>query len=120
MAKILIIDDASDIREALEIILSDHEITTHLSGKNALNALCDTQFDLVITDILMPDTDGFDVIKFIQQMANPPKVIAMSGGGVTLSSQQALDIVKENVSVLLEKPFSKDTLQAVVNDVLSA
>jgi len=120
MAKILIIDDAKDIQDAVAVILEGcgHDITSCNSGGAALNALKETKFDLVITDILMPDTDGFDIINFVSSMENSPSIIAMSGGGVTLSSDQALETVENNVDALLKKPFSKNVLTLAVENVL--
>ena len=76
-------------------------------------------FDLVITDILMPEMDGTEVIiKSKKSHPNLP-IIAISAGGHGVSASQALELASQKADAVLEKPFSKDELLDKVNELLA-
>jgi CheY-like chemotaxis protein len=81
MACILVIDDerniASLIQEALEMF--GHRVQVALNGREGIDKFDRAPFDLVITDILMPEIDGNRVLEHVRQTAGPVPVIGMSG-----------------------------------------
>lgn len=80
MARILVIDDEPEIVTMLEIALGDiHTVHCANSGRNGMKLLKEHPFDLVITDIFMPEVDGFEIIMHVNTMRPRPRVIAMSG-----------------------------------------
>ncbi len=72
MAKVLAVDDSQSIRQMVELTLDDedHEVTTAQDGLEALNMAKEEQFDVVITDINMPNMDGFELIKNLRGLDN--------------------------------------------------
>lgn len=120
MARILIIDDMAPIRESINIILSDqgHEIDEAEDGKKGLKKLHNGDYDLVITDILMPEKDGTEILMKIRSEGLSTPVIAMSGGGNLISEDYALEMAKNYANAVLKKPFSRDKLRSIVDDLL--
>ena len=117
---ILLVDDVKDLADVLADVLKlqDYNVTVSYSGKKAFEVLeQDSSVSLVITDIIMPDIDGIDLIDHIK--ANHPDlpIIAMSGGGVSLQSGEVLQIVESKVTKFFEKPVCLDTLVKTVDEI---
>ena len=108
---ILIVDDAPDVCTLLAHWLRAHHTACVHSGADALTALTLLHFDLVITDIHMPDVTGLDVIRRVKESQPWVKVLAISGGSRYLSAaagaNQASDIGADGVIL---KPFDEDRL----------
>lgn len=118
MAKILIIDDEAAMRRLMRHILADggHEIIEAGDGRQALKLFDCDRPDLVIVDILMPGTDGIEVIRKILRLQPDLGIIAISGGG-TVTPDFYLDLAsKFGARRYLEKPFSA----AALNDAVTA
>ncbi|MDR3578494.1 MAG: response regulator [Oryzomonas sp.] len=94
MARILLIDDEPQIVTTLSTFLGreGHVVVSAGDGKEGLKILTGSCFDIVITDIIMPECDGFEVLMSIEKMPNRPKIIAMSGGSSYLVQEYLLDI----------------------------
>jgi CheY-like chemotaxis protein len=122
MARILLIDDEQMIRDLLAHVLikAGHEVRTAGDGSAACKLCRILDFDLVITDIIMPDVDGIELIQEMKQHYPQMKIIAMSGGG-RCSPQDYLEIAGAlGVSSTLAKPFTNQVFLATVEKVLSA
>ncbi len=122
MAEILVVDDVENIRMAIKFALEsqNHTVAMAENGEEAIEILKQIPFDLVITDILMPHSDGIDLIRYIKDNSEKSiPVIAISGGGHTASYQEVLAVAKTYVSTVLEKPFSKDLLLQSVDALLN-
>lgn len=108
---ILIADDAPDVCTLLSHWLRAHHTACVHSGADALTALTLLHFDLVITDIHMPDVSGLEVIRQLKQSQPWVKVLAISGGSRYLSAaagaDQAADIGADGVIL---KPFNEERL----------
>ena len=120
MQKILIIDDNKDFAELLETIFHSNGYETFVTydGLQAIDHLKENNsYDLIITDIIMPNNDGFDVINYAKANTNA-KIIAISGGGILLSAQSAVDAITEQVDACLEKPIKMAKLLECVQDTL--
>lgn len=118
MAKILVVDDEVGIRELLSDILSDEGYTV-LSAENAEAArvyMAKEEFDLVMLDIWMPDTDGISLLKEwgSKKMLHCP-VIMMSGHG---SIETAIEATKFGALDFLEKPIPMQRLLQCVRHAL--
>ena len=117
MADILLIDDMAGVRRAVVSMLTraGHKVTAAETGDQGLELLNSRQFDLVITDMLMPGVDGADVLTHVSGMKRRPRVIAISGGGAGLSAESALRLARIKADAFLEKPFESEALLAVVD-----
>ncbi len=120
MAKVLLIDDEADLLVPMEMALSeaDHEVTALADGAEALGRVDIADFDLVITDIVMPRVDGLEALRVLRHSNPDLKVIAMSGGGLIdsafhLRMAEGLGAVRT-----LTKPFPLKTLVQAVEDLL--
>ena len=121
MARILVVDDETGIITVLkEMLLRLHyEVLTAASGSEALDKLTLGGVDLVVTDIVMPDVDGLELISKIQSLYPHLKVIAISGGGAQEGPEGYLRDAKELGAVrCLTKPFMLKELAALVKELL--
>jgi CheY-like chemotaxis protein len=123
MARILLIEDDRQVRQVLEgfLTMGGHEVHVAENGKIAKIAIQEdgVAFDLVITDMVMPETDGFEVITFLRSLPAPPRIIAISGGGIYLDEDLLLRIAdRMNVNAVLHKPVTYDSFMSTVTDVL--
>jgi CheY-like chemotaxis protein len=122
MARILVIDDEEQIRQVLcrALALRGHEVVEASDGKEALRLQRTAPVKLVITDILMPEKDGIEVIRALRDEAPGLRIIAMSGGG-RFRQTEALHIAKPlGAFATLRKPFELDAMLAVVDQALAA
>ncbi len=110
--KILLIEDMKGVRDSLEVILSiqGYDVEFANDGREGLDKAKASQYDLIITDILMPELDGTEVIIQLRASGNKTPVLAISAGGDGVSASQALTIAQEKADAVLEKPFSKEVL----------
>ncbi len=120
MAEILVVEDMAGVRQAISSMLkrAGHVVTLTQDGGQGVAALRSRSFDLVITDMLMPGSDGMEVLTQISAMPNHPPVIAISGGGAGVSAETALAAAKLHANAFLQKPFERTELLAAVNQVL--
>ncbi|MDH3629247.1 MAG: response regulator [Acidobacteriota bacterium] len=114
---ILVIDDEEPILELLRDILTDggHTVVTALSGREALVALKDELFDLVFTDVGMPDMTGWDVCRHVHDMRPSLPVVLITGWGSSVTSQETDEA---GVAAVIGKPFQVDELLAKTEKIL--
>lgn len=124
MANILVIDDQEDVRELVEMYLTtdNHRVSVAHDGRSALHLLENTiRFDLIITDIVMPNKDGIELITDLLKADSHIPIIAMSGGRRSLTSEFNLSSAEMlGVAATLKKPFSQVVLRQAVNKALSS
>ena len=122
---VLIVDDNEFIRASIVKYLENHRLNVQgtKSADEAINYLRQNHCDLVITDILMPGKDGFELVDTIRQsdetFSNIP-IIAISGGGKTVDAESALSVLEEKVDFLLKKPFGKSTLLETISTIFES
>ncbi|PNQ72731.1 sigma-54-dependent Fis family transcriptional regulator [Hanstruepera neustonica] len=111
---ILIVDDDVNILELLHRHLQSwhYHVFKAISVKEAVSILRDTQIDLLITDLKMPEVDGFELIKFVSE--HYPKLPKLVVTGYP-SIQDSLAAIKSGVVEYLTKPFTKDELKAAID-----
>ncbi|RUM89892.1 MAG: sigma-54-dependent Fis family transcriptional regulator [Thermodesulfatator sp.] len=109
MAKILIVDDEKKIRHILAIMLArkGHDISQAGNGKDALELLEQNAFDVVISDIRMPEMDGFQLLENIRNMEIPVPVIVITAFGTI---ESAVEAMKKGAVDYITKPFEEDRI----------
>jgi DNA-binding NtrC family response regulator len=114
---ILVLDDDLSVTDSIRLLLSDagYEVQTAHRVKQALAIFAGRQFDLVITDLCLPDGTGIDVITHVKSEAPETEVILMTGHG---SLDVTIEAIKRGAYYYLEKPFMPDTLQTLINRAL--
>lgn len=113
MKRILIVDDEPNIRDSLRIILSKrgYDVETAYDGINALEKFKLSHFDVVITDIVMPQEDGMGLIMQIQRLNVKVRLITMSGGGKYTDPVIYLNMSKAlGVDYTFTKPIDNELL----------
>ena len=114
MARILVIDDQEPIRSLLRIILegAGHEVLEASNGRLGLELYRERSADLIITDIVMPEMDGLELLLELTRKFLNVKVIAISGG---LASGGALDVAKLlGARHTFKKPLDMEQLLSAV------
>ena len=120
MARILLVDDEAIVLRALAEVLAldHHDVTTASNGNSALAALAREAFDVVITDVVMPDKEGLETIIAMRKLKPALPIIAMSGGGRGNAADYLDLAAKLGARKTLAKPFSTQVLLDAVSDVL--
>ena len=116
---ILVVDDEPGIRELLGMMLESagHSVSSAEDGIQAPKMMASQKFDIVITDLLMPERDGLEFITETRKKYPAVKIIAMSGGG-HIARDSYLRIAKNfGAHFLLEKPFSQSGVLGAIEAV---
>lgn len=119
MSRILLIDDMPAVRSALSAVLrkGGHDVVEVEDGRDGIERTLNEEFDVVITDIMMPASDGTDVVMALKARAGSPPVIAMSGGGAGIPADTALAVANRLADVSLKKPFENEELLAAIGSL---
>jgi CheY-like chemotaxis protein len=119
---ILIVDDEESIRLLVQhwLAAAGHTVVSAGDGKEARDAVRRQQFDLVITDVLMPDVDGLDLIGELKKAQPATRVLAISGGGRYVDGGDCLKMARGlGAHSAVTKPFSWEQLQAGMEQALA-
>ena len=119
MAKILVVDDNPDVLNLIANILesNDYEVKTASSGASAIRELESNDYDMVLTDLMMPDVDGMQVLENAILKIPKTMCIILTGHGTIKSSvvkplKKALLIISQNLFrpvsflLLLRRPLN--------------
>jgi CheY-like chemotaxis protein len=123
---ILVVDDDQDMLNLVEFFLrdiADHVVCVN-SGKEALDRLQTESYDLVISDIIMPEMSGIDLARAIKKGHPELQILACSEGGTSEARDLVAGIilnkaVEFGASFALKKPFSKKRFTEVVTNMLA-
>ena len=115
MKKILVIDDDEIFLDMIACVLREagYEVIALQDSLNISTVMHNDDFALIITDIIMPDFDGLDIIGSIKEFSSVP-IIAVSGRQESLEQAIAM-----GVSRALDKPVNSEQLLAAVKELLS-
>jgi len=113
--KILVIDDERSIRNTLKEILEyeNYKVETVESGKQGLDLLEKTDFDLVFCDIKMPEMDGIEVLKEIEKQKPETPVIMISGHG---NIETAVESIKYGAYDFIQKPLDLNRILVTIKN----
>jgi CheY-like chemotaxis protein len=116
---ILIAEDDADLRETLRRALTalDFEVALATDGSDALRQIELRPPSVLITDIYMPHTDGFELINSLRTNVSPVPIIAISGREFP-SYDPLLSARRVGVEVVLEKPFKLSALLVAIHKIL--
>lgn len=109
MAKILVVDNDREILRSLEILFSNegYEVVTAPMGRNALSLISEKDFDVIFTDLALPDMSGFDILAQSRKLHPPPQVIVITG---TPTIETAVEAVKLGAHDYIRKPLLPDKM----------
>lgn len=122
MASILVIDDNPEFRDILRSHLeaNGHRTLLASDGEQGLALLERETVDIVLTDILMPQRDGVEVLREAKRRWPGLPVIAISGGGWIKATELLGMAEKLGADQVLQKPVRRDDLIRAVDDALAA
>jgi two-component system, OmpR family, response regulator len=115
--RVLVIDDDTDIRDFCGMVLADSGYATVLAGDGGegLEAIERGGFDVVVTDLVMPGTEGMEFIREIHKRFPGMGIVCMSGD---IHSSAYLKLASAlGASIALLKPFGSEELLAAVKSV---
>lgn len=120
MARILIIDDESQIRSMLRLMLErvGYEVLEAADGMEGIRQYRDNPADLIITDLIMPNKDGIGMIIELKKEFPKVKIIAMSGGGVNRPEGYLDGAKKLGAERTLTKPIDREEMLSAVKETL--
>lgn len=122
MARLLLIDDDPALLSLLRRTLerAGYEVVTAPNGREGLQRLTTGPFDLLITDIVMPEMEGLELILKLRQSHPALRIIAISGGG-QLRPASYLNLARlSGAMTVLAKPFELEELLAAVQKLLNS
>ena len=112
--RVLIVDDEEEFVQSLSerLTIRDFDVTTSLSGEDALKKLKGYNFDLVILDVAMPGMDGVEVLREIKRIKPLTEVIMLTGHATV---EAAIEGMKLGALDFLMKPCETEELVAKIN-----
>lgn len=115
---ILLVEDDNNQRDIIRTILEKegYYVEDADTGKKALDLLKSNTFDVVLTDLRLPDIDGTDILKEVKNQNNISQVIIITAFG---SIPSAVEATKLGAFYYLEKPFEKDQLLLVIKNAMN-
>jgi DNA-binding response OmpR family regulator len=118
--KILLVDDNAGLLKVQSTFLrkAGYEVITATNGQEALDLAAIQTFDLMITDIVMPEKEGIEIIRELRQKFPEMKIIAMSGGGRVQAGDYLFIAKKLGADQTLSKPFTAAELLAAIKSVM--
>jgi two-component system, chemotaxis family, chemotaxis protein CheY len=120
MKRILITDDSPSSRQLVAAALSsgsEYQLERAASGIEAIKLLSTSPFDLVITDVNMPDINGIELIRFVKsnERLRQIPIITMSTDASLEDQQRVLSL---GATTYLVKPFTSEQLRSAIEDAL--
>ncbi len=120
--KILIIDDDESVLEYISTVLegAGYNVRQAANGKDIIKLIDEHHPSLLITDVLMPECDGLEVLRNIRGHEERPKVIVMSGGGL-IGRGTCLHLADAfGADAVLPKPFHPGDLFSMIEGLIAA
>lgn len=116
-AKILLIEDEDLSRDSLTRLLkmTGYAVKGAASGKMALTHLSHEQFDIIITDLFLPDINGIDILKQAKELSPHTEVILITGHA---SAETAVRAMKEGAFDYITKPLNFDELSIIISKAM--
>lgn len=121
MAKILLVDDDELVRYAITRVLTaaGHEVDVAEDGLKALRKLKASSHDLVLTDIIMPERDGLELLREVRVLDPKIPVLVMTGGGEIMGMDYLLFAERLGANAVIAKPFENAVLLGKIDSLLN-
>jgi YesN/AraC family two-component response regulator len=122
MATILLVDDEDLLREGVREILemSDYTVIEARDGEEALSQFAVNNVDMVISDVVMPNMDGVDLVSRLRESFPDIPILTISGGSRVVSARFGLDsALLSGANASLTKPFNAKQLLEKVAQLLA-
>ena len=118
--RILVVDDDADMRLTLKLSLelAGYAVDVAANAREALAQQRERPADVLITDIFMPDADGFEAIDAFRREYPDTKIVVVSGGAQFTKRDYLPDAELIGVDATLQKPFDVDTLLALLKGMV--
>jgi twitching motility two-component system response regulator PilH len=118
MTKILVVDDTPSIRELISSYLRDsgYQVIEATNGKEALEKALDNKPDIVVTDVVMPEMNGFELCRNLKKNPDMENLRIV----VCTSKNQDIDRlwgIKQGADVYLTKPFTQEEIMEAIKSV---
>lgn len=122
MARVLICEDDELYQQIADAAFagSSHEVMFAPNGREALKHLRASPFDIVVTDLLMPDKDGLEVIRAIRESSSTTPILAMTAGLASLKEPLLVAASALGANDVIQKPFRPVALRERVEALLAA
>lgn len=114
---ILVVDDEEALLAAVARVLTraGYGVTCASNGREALKLLREKTFNVVVTDMLMPEVDGAEIIAAVRRFQPSSRIVAISGGGMYMGPRDILILAKKlGAGTPLPKPFTPAQLLEAV------
>ena len=117
--RILVVDDDADMRLTLKLALeiAGYAVDEAGNAREALERQRAQPCDVLITDIFMPDADGFEAIDAFRRQFPDTKIVVVSGGAQFSKKDYLPDAELIGVDATLQKPFDVDALLGVLRTI---
>ncbi len=118
--RILFVDDDVDFRGAMKILLEreGYEVELASNGVRALELRHERPFDVMVTDLFMPQMDGLETVIAFRRESPSLKIIAMSSGGVLCKPDSYLSTAGvAGADAAIRKPFQVETLLEALKEL---
>jgi CheY-like chemotaxis protein len=120
LPRILLVDDDEMSRQAVQRMLerAGHAVESTGNGREAIDRFAAGEVDLLITDLIMPEMDGLEIIQEVRRKDPGARILAISGGG-RVQAEEYLSVARKFGAVeVLPKPFASQDLKAAVDRAL--
>lgn len=116
-SNILVVEDDTSMREFLTDLFTNegYSVDWSTEGGDAINKVDHKFYDIVITDVVMPEIDGVEVLKYVKDKSPDTSAIVITGYSTI---KQAVELVKMGADDYFNKPFDIDDLLLVVKKTL--
>jgi len=115
---VLIVEDEPNIIESLSFLLerAGFVVSSEQNGGMAMQQIRNLNPDLVILDVMLPNRSGFDILRDISDLTEPPHVLMLTAKGQARDRQTATEI---GVTRFMTKPFANAEIVAAVREMLA-
>ncbi len=122
MSSILVVDDDTQVLDVMSemLRLEGHQVSVAENGRQAVDRMRDDHFDLVITDLIMPEKEGLETIADIRKLQTDLPIIAISGGGRVGPTDYLETARFIGADATLAKPFGRQELISTVTHLLAS
>ena len=115
---ILVMEDEETVARGLEMVLEEegYDVDLAFTGAGALETFSNSDFDLVIADLRLPDSDGLEIIKIVKERRPETEIVVITGYS---SVSSVVDAMKIGVADYLPKPFTESEIKVAIGNALN-